>query len=261
MGQTVFAPETHPTVALRPGVAYPDWSAIASPTVARALHAYLAASGVERRWAGLSDDEARVHRAVLSAFAETGAAPTAARIAAATELAREVVDDCLASLAERDVLVRDDGGNTVGAYPFSARPRGHRVRLDGRAVEALCAIDALGIGAMLGVDSTIASACAHCGAPIHIATRDGGRTLKARAPATTLVWFGTGYVDACAANSACRTMAFLCHDTDLDAWRATSKAAGFRLSLTEALELARAMFTPFLAPETPPRTVQETVSS
>jgi len=255
----VIAPEARPTVALRPGVAYPDWSAVASPTVARALRAYLLASCIEQRWAGLSDDEARVHRAVLTAFAEAGAAPTATHLAATTGLARAVVVASLASLAERDVLVGDDDGRIIGAYPFSAHSRGHRVRLDGRAVEAMCAIDALGIGAMLGVDSTIASACAQCGAPIHIATRDGGRTLKTRAPATTLVWFGTGYADACAANSACRTMAFLCHDADLDAWRSTTEAAGSRLSLPEALELSRAMFTPFLAaPVSPSENLEKT---
>jgi hypothetical protein len=36
------------------------------------------------------------------------------------------------------------------AYPFSAEPRGHRVLVDGeRWVEAMCAIDALGIAPML----------------------------------------------------------------------------------------------------------------
>jgi hypothetical protein len=36
------------------------------------------------------------------------------------------------------------------AYPFSGTPRGHRVRIDGEHwVEAMCAVDALGIAAML----------------------------------------------------------------------------------------------------------------
>ena len=59
----------------------------------------------------------------------------------------------------------------VGAYPFSNQETGHRVTLDGRVLNAMCAVDALGIGAMTGRDIAIASGCRHCRAPIRITTR------------------------------------------------------------------------------------------
>src|SRR6266545_4811398 len=47
-------------------------------------------------------------------------------------------------------------GELAGAYPFVANPRGHQVHLTGGlTVQAYCAIDALGIPAMLDQDATI----------------------------------------------------------------------------------------------------------
>src|SRR6266536_1670989 len=49
-------------------------------------------------------------------------------------------------------------GELAGAYPFVANPRGHQVHLTGGlTVQAYCAIDALGIPAMLDQDATITS--------------------------------------------------------------------------------------------------------
>jgi len=57
----------------------------------------------------------------------------------------------LAELAAGDFLTLDGQGRITAAYPFSARPTGIEVVLPGglRAA-AMCAIDALGILAMLG---------------------------------------------------------------------------------------------------------------
>src|SRR6266487_2434081 len=60
--------------------------------------------------------------------------------------------DALRVLAREDLVHVDANGRPVVAYPFSATPRGHRVLIDGkRWVEAMCAIDALGIAPMLGL--------------------------------------------------------------------------------------------------------------
>jgi hypothetical protein len=61
-------------------------------------------------------------------------------------------------LAAEDLVHFDDNGEVRVAYPFSGRPRGHRVLIDGRRwVEAMCAIDALGIAPMLGLPVEISS--------------------------------------------------------------------------------------------------------
>jgi hypothetical protein len=56
--------------------------------------------------------------------------------------------------SQRDALGTD--GRLVVAYHFSARPTGHTVQLDdGPLLEAMCAIDALGIPIMTGRDAII----------------------------------------------------------------------------------------------------------
>jgi hypothetical protein len=64
----------------------------------------------------------------------------------------------LATFAREDLVHADPSGRPTVAYPFSADSRGHRVLIDGqRWVEAMCAIDALGIGPMLELPIEIAS--------------------------------------------------------------------------------------------------------
>ena len=100
-----------------------------------------------------------MHQAVLRAFAETGRAPDLAvleGVAAALGVSAQAV---LATLAAGDFLTLDERGEVDAAYPFSARPTGIEVTLpSGVTVASMCAIDALGISAMLGSDAVIDAA-------------------------------------------------------------------------------------------------------
>ena len=98
----------------------------------------------------LSDDERLLYQWILGSFA-AGRIPGAGALAAAAARFGLDAEQALATLAREDLAHRDPAtGAILVAYPFSARPRGHRVRIDGMHwVEAMCAIDALGIAAML----------------------------------------------------------------------------------------------------------------
>jgi alkylmercury lyase-like protein len=89
--------------------------------------------------------------AVLAAFAQTGQAVGRGeleRIARAWGAGPAAV---LAELAERDVIAFGHAGEIRAAYPFSPSPTPIRVRWEGGPVTyAMCAIDALGVSAMLG---------------------------------------------------------------------------------------------------------------
>jgi len=75
----------------------------------------------------------------------------------------------LGALHAEDFLQLDAGGQIRAAYPFSAVPTPHRVDLDGGPrVHAMCAIDALGIAAMIHAAVTITSADPHTGGPVTI---------------------------------------------------------------------------------------------
>ncbi|SFP06101.1 Alkylmercury lyase [Amycolatopsis arida] len=109
--------------------------------------------------AALTPAARRLHRLALTAFAEAGRAPRRA------DLERDARDHgidpgpALAELTERDVLAVDERGEIRAAYPFSPVPTRHHVSWDGAAstVYAMCAIDALGVSAMLGIPITISS--------------------------------------------------------------------------------------------------------
>ncbi len=59
------------------------------------------------------------------------------------------------------------------ANPFAARPTPFVVEADGRSWYANCGWDSFGIGAALGVDTTIHAECADCHDRIDINVTDG----------------------------------------------------------------------------------------
>jgi mercuric reductase len=233
---------------VRPGVTFPDWSVVTSPAVKDALQAMVGSDHVFDRWSGYDPATDRVRVALLQLYSEDGRAPTTGALAERAGLNETSVRTLLEELRRRDLVVLD-GERIVGAYPFTDRDTGNRVTLDGRVLNAMCAVDALGIGAMTDRDITIASRCRHCGAPIRVTTRDQGRMLARVQPKTSVMWQSVRYEDACAANSLCATTAFFCSDDHLAVWRREQAAdeAGFRLSVEEGLEAGRALFGPSLA--------------
>ena len=233
---------------MRPGVTFPDWSVVTSPAVKDALLAMVGSDHVLNRWSGYDPATDRVRMALLNLYAEDGRAPNPSSLAERAGLSEPAIRALLEELRRRDLVVLD-GERIVGAYPFTDRDTGHRVTLDGRVLNAMCAVDALGIGPMTDRNIAIASECRHCGAPIRITTRDRGRALAQVEPGTAVMWQSVRYEGACAANSLCATTAFFCSDDHLSAWSREHAAdeAGFRLSIAEGLEAGRALFGPSLA--------------
>ena len=245
-------PETatvdRPGVRLRPGVEYPDWSVVTSDAVVEALTAFFDAFDLVRSWSAIGEVEDRLRRVILEHYGATGGPPSARQMSSASGLAPDALGGVLAGLEARDMVLLDDGGGVAGAYPFIEADTAHRVTLGGHTINTMCAIDALGVGAMYDRDVVIASRCLECGGPIHVETHDCGRALKRYTPARTVVWLGTGYAGGCAAKSACKSMAFFCSDDHLASWRKDGGGEGFRLSIDEGLQAGRALFQPLLAP-------------
>src|SRR5207253_7554575 len=118
--------------------------------------------------AALPAELRELHRAVLTAFAGSGTAPTVAWINDRASLLGLDTRKALHDLDQADLVHTADGVVTV-AYPFSGVPTRHRVQFeDGPAVWAMCAVDALGIPAMTGRNVAIASTDPHSDEPIGI---------------------------------------------------------------------------------------------
>ena len=98
----------------------------------------------------LREDELALYRWLLRRFAG-GAPPAANEFADAAGSFGVELEQVVAVFAAEDLVHLDTAtGVVLVAYPFSGTSRGHRVLIDGKHwAEAMCAIDALGIAAML----------------------------------------------------------------------------------------------------------------
>jgi alkylmercury lyase len=256
MLQTTKSPHSNgAAVELRPGICRPDWSVVTLPAAREALTGRSAArDGLLEKWSTRLDDlEDLVWRNVLQLFAMLGRSPRIGEVESAVNLDQERLAPVLRQLQRRDLLVFDEAtGSVAYAYPFTGSKTKHQVHLGERVLNALCAVDALGVGAMYRQDISIDSSCPYCAAEIRIATRQIGTGLDSVSPESAVVWYDTSYSGGSAATSCCPSIAFFCSDDHLQRWLAAHAAQrhGYRLSPDEALEMGRALFGPVLATPT-----------
>lgn len=129
-----------------------------------------------------------VYRALLPAFAASGRLPDPDALAAGSGLPPDAVRDALDELAAADLVVLGPDGDVAGAFPLSAVPTRHRVQVRGRPVlHAMCAVDALGIPAMLGAAGTVASADPATGQPVEVQVGIDGSLAVAPPEAVVLL--------------------------------------------------------------------------
>ncbi|MEU2004619.1 organomercurial lyase [Rhodococcus sp. NPDC019627] len=80
-------------------------------------------------------------------------------------------------LHAEDVIRLNSAGRIASAYPFSASPTPHQVRVGGETtIYAMCAVDALGMSAMLGTEVVIESADPVTGERIAVTVRGESAT-------------------------------------------------------------------------------------
>lgn len=191
-----------------------------------------------------------VQQAILRHFADTGEAPSADDLAPVAAAHGRGAAEVLAELAAEDFLTLDHQGGISAAYPFSAVPTAHRVRLaSGTRVWAMCAIDALGIPAMLGTDAVISSADPVTGDTIIVASR-GER--MAWQPSSTVVHIGQRACTGPAADVACGALNFFTSRRTARSWAAQHPDyTGQEVSQEQAEALGRSIFGALLAESEP----------
>jgi hypothetical protein len=199
--------------------------------------------------------EKAVHQAVLRAFGATGRPPTISALDAVTAGSGRATADVLAALHELDaVRLGPDGGIAV-AYPFSAVPTRHRVRIGDRVeVYAMCAIDALGMSAMLGEDTRIDSNDVTTGHPVTVtmtASTTGSTTggVTRWDPAGAVVFVGADAAGGPSADCCCDYLNFFTDAAAAQAWTtAHPQVPGQILTQAEAEDLGVRLFGHLLAP-------------
>lgn len=237
-------------IPLSSGVIFPAWDLVKSDAARASLIDTLGVLRMTKRWGGMRSEEDLLRKSILHHFAMTGLAPSLSDLATFKGHDLQTIRRLLTNLEDRDLIVLDANGMRIeGAYPFTSRKTEHRMHFGGKDIYAMCAIDALGTGAMLGRDTAISSKCRFCECSIEIKTEDQGRSIRSGTPGSTVVWAGIQEIDGCAANTQCQVMAFFCSDDHLKQWKEAQDdcPTGHRLSLDEGLEAGAAIFVPFLA--------------
>ncbi|WP_433764890.1 alkylmercury lyase family protein [Prescottella agglutinans] len=188
--------------------------------------------------------ERAIHHAILRTFATRGGPPSTTELETVAAEFDSSAQQILDRLHASDVIRLDASGSIDAVYPFSATPTAHRVQIaDGARVYAMCAIDALGMSAMLGgVEVVIDSADASTGE--HIAVTVCGDEATAD-PATTVVFIGAQSAQGPSADTCCNYLNFFTDRPAADAWAtANPHIGGIVVDLDEATQCGAAIFGP-----------------
>ncbi len=189
----------------------------------------------------LSLAQRQLYRWILQEFAAATPPAVDATHNAAAALGLDAAD-AFRVLAREDLVHVDATGRPVVAYPFSATPRGHRVLIDGkRWVEAMCAIDALGIAPMLGLPIEIYSRDRLTGGEIWVRLdpSEGARWE----PKQAVVLAGSACCEGPSFRACCDVLNFFETRENAEHYLAENPSvSGHPISLPEAIDAGRIVF-------------------
>ena len=160
---------------------------------------------------------------------------------AAEQLGLEA-ERALATLAREDLVHRGADGEIAVAYPFSGRPTAHRVRFpDGHEVDAMCAIDALGIAPMFGEAIEIESRDPLSGNEIHARVATDGSAEWSPESAVVVAGALRSQGDACC--GCCPVLNFFASPASAERWLAEHpEVRGNVISMQEAAAAGQVVF-------------------
>ena len=191
---------------------------------------------------GLTGPARQVHQAALAAFARTGQPPARSELERLARRLGASPEAVLAELAGADAMAFGPGGEIRAAYPFSSVRTPIRVAWAGGPVAyAMCAIDALGMSAMLSCPVTITAAEPGTGRIITVHA-DGHQARWH--PRTAVVFAGSaGDARSPAADRSCGYINFFASRRAARAWaRLHPEVTGRLLTREGALGIGVAEF-------------------
>jgi hypothetical protein len=245
----------------------PDGRIVATPSVQQ-LHEAISAATASAQAAAFASEpgeilsawrtralpldpvERAVQQAILHTFATTGRQPTPSELDAVVAGSARSSAQVLAALHAVDAIRLDPAGQIAVAYPFSTPPTRHQVQIGGEdgdwvTAYAMCAIDALGISAMVGQDTRIDSVDVTTGRPVTV-TILGGRSSWD--PPAAVVFIGADLGGGPSADCCCDYLNFFADREAAQAWTTTHPhVPGQILSQDEAEDLGVRLFGHLLA--------------
>jgi hypothetical protein len=210
------------------------------------LHRAVTNSGIvipPARQRTLSPPVRGLHRCILRHFADQATAPGPDLLGQWAYDHDVNLETALGQLVAADLVEADPNQpmRLLGAYPFSAIARGHTVQISaGPAVQAYCAVDALGISSMLGRNVIVTSRDPHTGEPIRVVVTESQTIWQ---PDTTVLVLGTSISCEPSAHCArCPYINFHSSAANAHAYLQALNLTGPILAQTQALDLAAFLF-------------------
>ena len=160
------------------------------------------------------------------------------------------VDEAINIFKEKDLIVFDDTGEPVGAYPFTMESRKHKLYVNNHQLNCMCALDALAVSPMFNKPVEISSRCHVSDEAVYI--KQSGFNIS-NANDVVDVYFGIDWGSAsntcCCANSLCGEMVFLKGNEVVTDWLNADLESRETFKLDEAIEFAAQFFMPILESE------------
>lgn len=221
------------------------------PSIADRLNvAGLPADNLLSRRAALPGPVQHLHRHILEGIATAGTPPTRAQLTGWAGELGIVLSPALRALADAELVFTDTEATTVtGGVPFAANnASSHRVQITGGpAVAANCAVDALGIPAMLGRDAEIHSTDPHSGQPVVVTSLQGVWQWQ---PESAVVFVGSNGSGPLT-QSCCPVINFFTDEDNARAYQRQHHLDGDVLTMPEAAEAGALVFGDLLTRREP----------
>lgn len=224
--------------------------------IARMAAAGLPVDDLAIRRAELPIPMQELHRRILTTIAATGRAPTPEHIQSwASELDLDAAG-ALHALAAAELIFVSNRPATgqgplpkvTGGVPFAAGASAHCVQInDGPEVRANCAVDALGIAAMVGRDTTVRSTDPLTGQAVTAVSRSQTWTWQ---PASAVVFCGSNGSGRPLTQSCCPVINFFTSEANARAYQAQHRLEGDVLSMADAADAGALVFGHLLSKPT-----------
>ena len=157
------------------------------------------------------------------------------------------IEDTVKVLQENDLVVFDEKGEPVGAYPFTMTERCHKVLVNKHQLTSMCALDSLAVSCMFNLPVEIASQC-HVSSQTVSIKQLNHEVLNpddVKALFFAINWCSASNTSCCA-NSLCTEMIFLQGQSVAQVWQDKDLKNREVFSLDEAIEFSARFFTPLM---------------
>lgn len=185
-----------------------------------------------------------LHKVILGSFVDQGRPLSISE--AAGHLSQHSVEDAFDILGQNDLVVLDvEQQMIMGAYPLTYEVTPHVIEVNGNAINAMCALDALSVAPMFEIGTNIKSSCAISGTPLLIQMQ--GEKISPLEAGDDL-YVGIRWQTPCgaAAHSLCRDMVFLLGQEAVEKWQQRSEIEGSVFDIPTAVAVGKAFFRPLL---------------